>query len=303
MTKYLQIICLFTLYASILYSQTHISAGKVSGVWQKENSPYFIDGEIKVPRGDKLIIDPGVKIIFTGRYKIVVYGTIQVIGTERDLILFTAQDSSLGWHGMRFLNAKDTSHIRYCILEYGRAVSQLPLHEYQADDIPYDNPESKWWDQTGGALLIINSNLIVDNCLFRNNFAQFHGGAISCVNYSTLYVRNCILKNNIADNRGGAFWIKHYVKPEIISCQIERNRSRNGGGGIFIEHRCHSLIRNCKISDNYTLSMGGGIFVSEYGNAVIDSCIVEKNRAGRGGGGIGFYTSMYYYVKISKNNF
>ncbi len=54
------------------FSQTHIPSGTVSGKWLKQNSPYYIDGEIKIPRGKKLIIEPGVKVIFNGHHKLIV---------------------------------------------------------------------------------------------------------------------------------------------------------------------------------------------------------------------------------------
>ena len=64
------------------FPQTHIPAGNVNGKWFKQNSPFFIDGEIKVPYGKKLIIEPGVKVIFTGHYKLIVNGILQAKGTE-----------------------------------------------------------------------------------------------------------------------------------------------------------------------------------------------------------------------------
>ena len=49
------------------YSQIHIPAGNVNRKWVKQNSPYYLDGEIKIPHGKKLIIEPEVKIIFKSK--------------------------------------------------------------------------------------------------------------------------------------------------------------------------------------------------------------------------------------------
>ena len=84
-TKYCGLISLLLLFLSFqTFSQTHISSGIVSGKWLKQNSPYFIDGEIKIPRGKKLIIEPGVKVIFNGHYKLIVNGILEAKGTKRD---------------------------------------------------------------------------------------------------------------------------------------------------------------------------------------------------------------------------
>jgi len=48
-------------------SQTNIPTGNVNGKWVKQNSPYYIDGELKIPRSKKLIVEPGVKIIFKSK--------------------------------------------------------------------------------------------------------------------------------------------------------------------------------------------------------------------------------------------
>jgi hypothetical protein len=51
------------------FPQFHTYKGDVNGKWIKQNSPYYIDGEIKIPYGKKLIIEPGVKIIFSEKYE------------------------------------------------------------------------------------------------------------------------------------------------------------------------------------------------------------------------------------------
>jgi len=85
----------------------------------KQNSPYYVDGEIKIPRGKKLVIEAGVKIIFTGHHKLIVNGILEAKGTKNDSIYFFPSDTSVGWHGIRFIEAEDVSYLEYCILKYG----------------------------------------------------------------------------------------------------------------------------------------------------------------------------------------
>lgn len=50
------------------FPQSHIPKGNVSGKWVKQYSSYYVDGDIKIPRSKKLIIEPGVKFFFTREF-------------------------------------------------------------------------------------------------------------------------------------------------------------------------------------------------------------------------------------------
>jgi hypothetical protein len=115
--------------------KTVIPPGDVSGTWALGGSPYEIQGEITIPDGLTLTIEPGVLVEFQGHYKFIVEGRLLAVGTETDTIVFTINDTtgfsipdtSLGgWHGIRFnwtSPANDSSKIIYCKLQYGKAVS------------------------------------------------------------------------------------------------------------------------------------------------------------------------------------
>lgn len=88
-------------------SGTSITSSIVSGTWDKNNSPYYINRDVEVAAGNVLRINAGVKIIFTGHYKLTV-GTnskIVAIGTQQDIIEFTSIDTTSGWHGLRIIES------------------------------------------------------------------------------------------------------------------------------------------------------------------------------------------------------
>src|SRR5512135_2056423 len=100
------------------YSQTVVPPGNVSGGWTAPGSPYLIQGDITVPFGSTLIIDPGVQLIFQGHYALAVQGTLLAIGTSGDSILFTVNDTSGfsdsdttlgGWGGIQLINTPQTN--------------------------------------------------------------------------------------------------------------------------------------------------------------------------------------------------
>lgn len=79
-----------TLSVLTLHAQTKVS-GEQSGIWTKANSPYLIDnGNVTVPTGKTLTIQPGVQIIsrnYTDLFQ--VNGTLIAKGTATDSIRFS----------------------------------------------------------------------------------------------------------------------------------------------------------------------------------------------------------------------
>ena len=96
MKKIILIISILLL-TSHLKSQTYIAENsKITGTWTKENSPYIIEGEVTVPAGGILTINPGTKIhLKAGKHRkfkengkgygsIIVYGNIKALGSKRE---------------------------------------------------------------------------------------------------------------------------------------------------------------------------------------------------------------------------
>lgn len=108
---------------------TDIAAGAVSGTWTAAGSPYRILGDIYIPSGQKLTIQPGVEVRFQGHYRLEGPGIIDARGTsvaQRD-ILFTAENTATGWYGIRIWNRTGTVdappdvgayYLQNCIIEY-----------------------------------------------------------------------------------------------------------------------------------------------------------------------------------------
>jgi len=131
----ISLVFLFLILSHQTFPKAHIPEGDVSGKWVKQNSPYYIDGEIKIRYGKKLIIEPGVQIIFTGHYKLIVNGILEAKGTEKDSIYFFPSDTSVGWHGIRFIEAEDVSTLEYCVLKYGKISTAEELKEINKIDV------------------------------------------------------------------------------------------------------------------------------------------------------------------------
>jgi parallel beta-helix repeat protein len=192
MKKTMVFLCSLLLLTTIAIADTHIPAGTVSGRWTLANSPYIIDGEILILDVDRLRIEPGVEVQFSGHYKFSVYGRLLAEGTATDTITFTAQDTTVGWGGIRFRhmyeNGVDSSKVDYCKLEYGKAMGSNP-------------------DYRGGAVYCENSSdILIRHCLIENNSALSSGGGIYLRN-SNITIENVILSHNESSGYGGGIYM------------------------------------------------------------------------------------------------
>lgn len=277
--------------------QTNIPEGNVNGKWLKQNSPYYIDSEIKIPYGKKLIIEPGVKVIFTGHYKMIVNGILEAKGNKQDSIYFFSSDTSVGWHGIRFIKAEDFSTLEYCVLKYGKTAMNDSMDENIYRGCEAD-PNCDELNYGGGAILIYNSNPILSHCTISDNVAGWNGGGIAIMYHSNPEISYCEMSNNTSIYDGGGIDIRNQSNPKIRHCGVKNNHAGYSGGGIKSVLLSNPLIENCLIKDNYT-GMGGGLYVGQYSNALIDSSVIDRNIGKGRGGGICFYTSAKPIVKNS----
>src|SRR6478736_1761825 len=93
---------IFSFFCFVAFSQTVIPGGTVSGTWTVSGSPYLVQGNLLIPNGMSLTINPGVSVSFQGNYKLLVSGRLVAAGTAADSIRFTAANAATGWQGIRF---------------------------------------------------------------------------------------------------------------------------------------------------------------------------------------------------------
>lgn len=157
---------------------------------------------------------------------------------------------------------------------------------------------------SGGAMMIYGKDVKITDCEFRNNYADFGGGAIY-TNYGVdfdpeagknLLVQNCIFENNSARLASGAIGAYGYYT-KILNCTFLSNwvYDKNGnsvyGGAMQIgrkEYVSNSLIKDCKFINNSAISISKEVY-SHGGVACIregvtyENCLFEGNSADRGG--------------------
>jgi hypothetical protein len=272
MKKLFTFIAIIILHLS-LFAQTSVS-GNQSGTWTLANSPYLVTGEITVPAGQTLTIEPGVEVNFQGHFKFTVNGTLLAVGTETDNILFTTDDPSVGWHGIRMTNSQSGSNLTYCRIEYGRTSD---------GDYP---------DQHGGGVMMNNSDAVIDHCIFAENVAvtpdNGMGGAIYGMNTtSATQITNCSFVDNVAYAEGGAIKFSGDTGANIENCDFLNNTVSYGGGAICLYGCYNTVIDKCLFAGNVThYTNGGGVYVESYSSEIVfTNCTLTENEASGGDGG------------------
>jgi parallel beta-helix repeat protein len=258
---------------------TTVYAGDVSGAWSAAGSPYRIEGDITVPAGQTLTIDPGVEVSFQGWYGLTVNGTLMANGTTAEPILFTAADSSPGWLGIRFVDASSDSVLDHVIVEKGQASGASP----------YDS---------GGGLYIQNSSPTIANSTIRDNYAKARGGGIYLDSSNARLVGNTITNNQAGQGSsayGGGIYMAN-SSPELTDNVIKENwvyvagsyTTPSGlGGGIYATQsnpilRGNLIHGNAVQGSNNRYARGGALYLSNSDPDLINNTITG-NTVGTGG--------------------
>ena len=123
-----------------------------------------------------------------------------------------------------------------------------------------------------GALLVKGENTIIDNCLFKDNFAYISAGAVGWSYKKNGIIKNSIFLNNSAVNEGGGaiFW-NNATNGQIINSTFCSNTAKPHGGAIFIKNATNFQIIDSTFEANNAT------------NHTIDSTFDKNNATGKGG--------------------
>ncbi len=58
----------------------NVSGEITSDTWTYANQPYYVTGDLVIPAGETLTIEPGVEVRFMGPYSLTVHGVLSASG-------------------------------------------------------------------------------------------------------------------------------------------------------------------------------------------------------------------------------
>ncbi len=142
-----------------------------------------------------------------------------------------------------------------------------------------------WTNSYGGAIYAAHwSDVVIRNCIFKNNRSDFNGGAIAAV-FGDPVIEQCTFIENSAYYEGGALWFDgyepSYSDPILAECYFRTNEAQVGGAVTLRD--TEAVISNCVFYDGYAEYYGGGCY-SIGGAPHYADCSFEGNEAAWGAG-------------------
>jgi len=123
--------------------------------------------------------------------------------------------------------------------------------------------------------------ITLDNCIFRNNTADYYGGAVVCSG-SMAQITHCQFIDNEAPS-GGAVDLE-YSNVDLEYCTFVGNTS-NDGGGLLVQGYCNVTVSNCSFLFNGAEQGNGISFI----NASSAHLKVDRTLIAFGSTGEGFF--------------
>ena len=174
------------------FADTTYVRGSVSGVWNLGGSPYITQGDIFVPSGLNLTIEPGVEVILN--WDFVIYGGLTAEGAENDSIYFIRDCEYV-----RVQSSQETPVVfRYCHFPGASVFAGI---WFQSGDITFDRCSIHLQGNGSGCYCIY---CICDGATISNNY----------------------LSNLVIDGNPGAYGIAGLAE-EVLVINNKINNSTN----------------------------------------------------------------------------
>lgn len=260
-------------------------SGEQYGLWSLDNSPYLLTGDVEVPEGTMLFIEPGVTVRAMGNFRLNVEGEIQAVGTETDSIRFENGQTppTTVWKGVRLANNFLQSNFKHCIFEYA---------DYGLNSV--DSPAE------------------ISYCRFSYNTRGIHLYGIGNSNPAVVNVHHNIVEHSVQNGilipQNSNAWIHHNevryngTSPSYYGAIQLSNQSTGGQNSPIIEHNyihdnlkqgitawdvvganaIHPTIRYNHIESNLT-----GIYLLNSSGLVHDNLIISNYIPGDANSGAG----------------
>ena len=153
----------------------------------------------------------------------------------------------------------------------------------------------------GGAVVVVTqSNLVLKNCTFADNLAQFMGGVIIAGLSVTLNVQETTFVRNTALIQGGAIDVEQQTHLRITNCVFDNNLSQGNGGAISGERNTTIDIQVTSFTRN-NASQGGAIDTDTQSYLRMTDCTFKDNHAEQNGGAISGHKEVVF--EIQETNF
>ncbi|NLF77438.1 MAG: VWA domain-containing protein, partial [Chloroflexi bacterium] len=132
----------------------------------------------------------------------------------------------------------------------------------------------------GGGLVCAATHATIEDYTFENNTAggaKGSGGAITFYGgYVDHAVKNCLFIDNNANRHGGAIWTGLFATPTITNSTFVQNDARRLGGAIFCDWDSDATVRDCIFQNNRQVAVAE----ADFGNSILTHSLFHENPDG-----------------------
>jgi hypothetical protein len=329
--KYKKIINFLIVYFNFLIvnlvTGTVNISGDVSGIWTKADSLYIITDNIRIPNGDTLIIEPGVRVEFqksTYGYNLNICGRLIATGTTSEYIIFTSNEATPAkgdWCGIRILPYADNITLNYCIISY----AQTAIESDTSNQLNFSNIRIDSCSSAGIFVKDCLSDIEIMECTIQE--CTSYGILVEASNEQHISISSNLIKDiqrSSTDEIIKAISIHGPVQIEINNNIITNLNNDIGSGyreaycyGIEINQSKQTEIRNNSLSNLIAIGSTGtttprnahcyGISVTSEYEVIIESNKIDSLTSGGGGTELRSITDAIYIgfhgnnIKIMNN--
>jgi hypothetical protein len=264
------LICPLTilLLAPAAGTDTTVPGGNVWGTWDLEGSPYWVTGDITLPQGETLIVEPGVEVYLQG-HDFDAYGYLEAVGTPADSILFQGGDCfRVGYSAV-------PSQLDYCCIIDGNQL-RVGYTDPEFSNCRLENDVMSLW--------IMGAHPVLNDCMLNGS-----GTGVDMYSGAAITMNGCTVENHSTSgiyNRAGD-------SISVTDCQFMGNAGEQGGG-IRADLGTVS-VSGCTFIDNLATNGPGGAINSTNASLTASECTFIGNICYSNielcGGAIGLYDS------------
>jgi len=143
--------------------------------------------------------------------------------------------------------------------------------------------DASYVEVKGAGMIIYNGAPTISNCLFIDNVAFFHGGALYCGEASPKLINCRFVENSVSMDGGAVYALRSDAL--FVNCMFRGNAcgsGSNGGGAMTADDLPSPTLINCTLSGNSMpggLHGGGGILVGSNAMSIVTltNCILWGN--------------------------
>jgi hypothetical protein len=130
------------------------------------SGPWHVVGNVTVPAGVTLTVEPGASLFFDNGTSMTVNGRFVAEGNEYGQIRFTRTPGSASYNGIQFANTMQDNRITWAVVEYGvtdNGNTGLDNSRLTLEHVTLDHTDRR-------RIRTVNSSLVVRNCMFTDIF-------------------------------------------------------------------------------------------------------------------------------------